>query len=102
MTAQDIQHREAVTASQQEAAFVAAYSRRRVWSRTDTGRWLNDRSEPLLAWLRRRSAQAPIHSRQVGYWLREFQRPLFDRAHARLAPLTDDAREKLFLDDLFK
>lgn len=95
-----------VTEPASEAArrehYLAAWERRKKWSRTDTARHLNDRSEPLLALYRRRQpAQVVGHSRQFGYWLKEHAPAVFDRAHARLAELPDDAaREALLPTDL--
>ena len=73
-----------------------AYARRRVWSRTDSARWLNDRSAPVLAILRRRAGAWPAHSRSLGFWLKENSPAVFATAHtALLAAKTDDARETL-------
>jgi hypothetical protein len=100
MTALELQKKDAADASLAEAKFVAAYARRRKWSRTDTTRWLYDRSEPLLAWLRRKARHAPSHSRQIGTWLKDNEVKTFDRAHARIAPLTDDERDHLLIETL--
>lgn len=73
-----------------------AYARRRVWSRTDTARWLCDRSAPVLALLRRRPGAWPAHSRSLGYWLKENAPDLFAAAHTALLAARDDtAREAL-------
>jgi hypothetical protein len=70
---------------------IDAWARRRPWTRTDTARHLNDRSEPLLAVLRRSHPQlAPSHTKQAGYWLKTHFPALFDRAHKRLAAAADD------------
>ena len=85
-----------------EAKGRAAYERRRAWTRTDTARWLNERSAPALAWLRRKPGAWPAHSRQIGYWVKENAPGYFDRAHARLTQITDDAaREAVLVPDLF-
>lgn len=78
-----------------------AYERRRKWSRTDTARWLNERSATVLAWLRRCPGEWPAHSRQVGYWVKEHAPAYFDRAHGRLAELDEEAREQVLLGELF-
>lgn len=71
---------------------VAAWERRRKWSRTDSARHLDERSEPLIALFRREHPGAQLqHTRRFGYWLREHAPILFDRAHARLASAPDDA-----------
>lgn len=81
--------------------FIRAYERRRVWSRTDSARWLSDRSAPLLATLRRRPGQWPSHSRMVGYWLKDNAPDLFNGAHALLLAAKDDtARDALLPTDL--
>jgi hypothetical protein len=83
--------------------FIRAYERRRTWSRTDSARWLSDRSAPLLAALRRRPGQWPSHSRMVGYWLKDNATAIFDAAHARLLAAKDDtARDALLPTDLIK
>jgi hypothetical protein len=76
-----------------EAKGRAAYERRRAWSRTDSARWLNDRSAPVLAYLRRLPGQWPAHSRQIGYWLKDERPEFFASLHARLAGLSAAARE---------
>lgn len=84
------------------ANLLTAWEKRRpAWTRTDTARHLNDRSEAILALLRRRPGQWPKHTHQVGYWLKEHAPALFDRAHATLAAATlDPARERLLPSDL--
>lgn len=77
---------------------IDAWVRRRPWTRTDTARHLNDRSEPLLAVIRRAHPQiAPAHTRQAGYWLKVNTPALFDRAHKRLAAATNDATRATIL-----
>lgn len=104
MTSAALQIREAQAASQHEAALVQAWSRRRPqWTRTDSARWLSERSEPLLAWLRRRSPRAPAHSRQMGYWLKENEPAIFDRAHTRLAACRQAAaRERMLIEEVLR
>lgn len=104
MTAQAIQLKEAQAATQHEAVLVRAWTKRRpAWTRTDTARWLNDRSEPLLAWLRRRSPHAPGHSRQMGYWVKENEPLIFERAHERLARCANQQdRETLLIDEVLR
>lgn len=79
-----------------------AWARRRKWSRTDTARHLNDRSEPLIAYFRRRQPSAIIpHCRQFGYWLKLHSPAAFDRAHQRLASAADDSvRDRLLPTEL--
>lgn len=101
MTAAAIQLKEARAATSQEAGLVLAWAKRRpAWTRTDSARWLNERSEPLLAWLRRRAGRAPAHSRQMGYWLKEERPDLFNPAHSRLAAARAADRETLRLDEV--
>lgn len=76
------------------AAGLGVWSRRRTWSRTDTARWLSERSEPVLALLRRRPGQWPKHTKQIGYWLREQAPNIFDRAHLALAALANDEQRE--------
>lgn len=104
MTAAAIQLKEAQAASLHEAVLVRAWSKRRPqWTRTDTARWLNDRSEPLLAWLRRRSPHAPSHSRQMGYWVKEEEPTIFARAHERLARCANsEDRDQLLIDEVLR
>lgn len=75
------------------AAKVASYAKARRWSRTDTARWLSDRSEAVLARLRRLGREGPAYSKQMGYWLKDEarDRSTFDRAHAALLTYPDDA-----------
>jgi len=75
----------------------AAWHGRARWSRTDSARYLNDRSEAFLALLRRRPGAWPRHTHQLGYWLRTHTPPVFDRAHAALARALDDAARKELL-----
>jgi hypothetical protein len=86
----------------QAQANIEAWARRRPWTRTDTARHLNDRSEPLLAVIRRAHPQiAAAHTRQAGYWLKVHAPALFDRAHKRLAAATnDDVRANILPTDL--
>jgi hypothetical protein len=78
------------------ASLRAAWEKRRSWSRTDTSRFLSDRSESLLALLRRRPGTWPKHTAQLGYWLRDHEPALFNRAHATLAGAPDDpTRDRL-------
>lgn len=85
-----------------EAVLVAAWSRRRpAWTRTDSARWVNDRSPGALAWLRRTAPrQAPAYSRHMGYWLKEHGQAAFSRIHQRLAAATAAAREGMTLEDV--
>lgn len=83
------------------AKAVQAWERRRpAWTRTDTVRWLNDRSALVLAWLRRTDPPAaPSHSASMGRWLKDNRPERFARAHARLlVPAHDQsARDRLTL-----
>lgn len=84
--------------SAREQRMAAAYQRRRKWTRTDTTRWLDARSEALLAWMRRHGPAAPRYSSKMGQWLKDNSPDhgaLYDRAHASLTALPDDpARER--------
>jgi len=81
----------------------ARWLRRKPWTRTETARWGNDRSEPLLALLRRRPGRWPDTSRNVGEWLKINATPVFDRIHARLGALpSDEAREALLPSDALR
>lgn len=104
MTSSALQLRDAQAATQHEAALVRAWDKRRPrWTRTDTARWLNDRSEPVLAWLRRRSPHAPGHSRQMGYWVKENEAAIFARAHERLARCANQQdRDQLLIDEVLR
>jgi hypothetical protein len=65
---------------------------RRVWSRTDTARWLNARSSGVLAYVRRFDPDgAPQHSKSMGRWLQAHAPTLFTRAHTRLTQPGFDA-----------
>lgn len=78
-------------------------SRRSAWSRTDTARWLNDRSPAVVAWLRRRTSTAPERSKQVGYWLKEFSPRTFDRAHTVLTAAPNaTTRDRLLPHEVIK
>lgn len=66
----------------------------RKWSRTDTERWISERSATGLALLRRRAGTWPAQAKQLGLWLRQHQPKVFDRAHAALAAAPDDARRE--------
>jgi hypothetical protein len=87
-----------------ELAQVASYQATRgAWSRSDSERWLDDRSEALVAWLRRKEpAFTHLHSRRAGRWLRSNRKAFFDRAHLKLAACETDeaAREKFTLWNL--
>lgn len=102
-TLAQVQTREIATAERATATGQALYAKRRTWSRTDTARWLNERSPAVLAWLRRRTGNWPAHSKQVGYWLKEYAPRAFDRAHERLAAGADDfARENMLPRETLK
>ena len=59
--------------------------RRPAWTRTDTMRWLNERSAGVLAWVRRRAPnQSPSHSQNMGRWLLDNLTNDFNRAHLKL------------------
>lgn len=89
-----LQRRDAVAATAHEGVLVRAWAKRRpAWTRTESARWLDARSEQVLAWLRRRTSRGPGHSRQMGYWLKDNEPAIFDRAHAHLAALTTRDRE---------
>lgn len=103
MTEAAIQLREAKEATGRETGLVLAWKKRRpAWTRTDSARWLNERSEPVLAWLRRHAGHAPAHSRQMGYWLKENMPVIFDRAHGRLAAGPAERRENLITSEILR
>jgi len=103
MTAHELALKTATAASRTEANYLAAWDRRRAWSRTETARWLNDRSETLLAWARRRIRTAPAFSRQLGYWLKDHEPAIFQRAHSRLAACANDEdRNQLVIDEVMR
>lgn len=95
--------RSAKTETVRETALVEAWAKRRKWSRTESARWLNDRSTQLLAYLRRRLSHAPSHSKQIGYWLKEYEPKLFDRAHDRLAAYKTEAdRDQVLIEEVLR
>lgn len=104
MTAAAIQLKEAGEATQHEAVLVQAWAKRRPkWTRTETARWLNERSAPLLAWLRRRAAVAPArHSEQLGYWVKEQAPDIFERAHVRLAEANNEERDVMHVEEVMR
>lgn len=66
--------------------------RRPDWTRSDSVRWLNERSSGVLAWVRRRDpARSPGHSNSMGRWLAEHWPVDFARAHERLAAAASEA-----------
>lgn len=79
------------------AALVSAWERRKTWSKTDSARFISERSEPLLALFRREHAEIRLlHTSRFGYWLREHAPAIFARAHSRLAAApNDEARNRL-------
>ena len=84
-----------------QIALATAWQKRRKWSRTDTQRFLDDRSEAVLAILRRRRGYCPLHSHAVGLWLRTSAPRIFNRAHTRLLAAPDDeARSRLLPTEL--
>lgn len=87
-------------AQELEASGLARWEKIRRWSRTDSARWVNDRSASVLAWLRRRSGEWPAHSAQMGYWLKENSPAIFDRIHTTLAGLSPESREQTLPGDL--
>ena len=88
--------------TQQRASQIATWEKTKPWTRTDTCRFLNERSAPLLALLRRIAPErAPSHSGQIGYWLKENATAAFNRAHERLTTAGDDStRDKLLPSEL--
>lgn len=75
--------------------------RRRVWSRTDSARFLSARSPTCWALIRRRPGNWPREPAQFGYWLQINEPKIFDRAHQKLAAArTAELREKLVPSDL--
>lgn len=97
-----VQARERDAAERASDAGLERWEKRRRWSRTDTARWLNERSAAVLAWLRRRPGTWPAHSKQVGYWLKEYTPRVFDRAHDRLAAGDDSVRENMLPREILK
>lgn len=88
--------REMVSKEQKLSDFgIAAYQRRRRWSKTDTARWLNDRHATVVAYLRRRGCGPVGNVTSVGFWLKEERHPeLFEQIHNRLLAMeNDEARE---------
>lgn len=84
---------------------LAQYAKRRRWSRTDSARWLDERSEAGLARLRRLGRECPQVSRRLGHWLKEDARDTqyFGHIHAALAALPNDtARECAHVLDILK
>jgi sugar (pentulose or hexulose) kinase len=83
-------------------ALEKAWASKERWSRTYSARFLNDRSEALIALFRRaHQGQLPRHTRQFGYWLKQHAPALFERAHVTLAACADDnQRERLLPTDL--
>lgn len=79
------------------AADLRGYEKRRKWTRTDSARWLNERSPEILAWLRRKPGAWPAEARQVGYWMKIYAQRHFDRAHARLLAGRDEASREAML-----
>ena len=56
------------------------------WTKSQSCRWLDERSEQVLAWVRRRDPErAPWHSHQMGRWLKDEMPSVFARAHLRLS-----------------
>lgn len=62
----------------------------RVWNKTATARWLNDRAPAVIAAARRVPGPFTPDVTQPGYWLKEHFPSLFARAHLRLAGLASD------------
>lgn len=89
-----------------ELHLAAAYQARRKWTRTDTTRWLDARSEALLAWMRRHGPAAPRYSAKMGQWLKDScpdHGILYQRAHTALTALPDDpARERTTILQIFR
>jgi len=83
-----------------EVSGILKWEKIKKWSRTDSARWVNDRSAAALAWLRRRAGQWPAHSAQMGYWLRDNNPALFDQIHTTLAGLSPEGREQSHPGDL--
>ncbi len=81
-----------------------AWGRRRpTWTRTDTARWLDDRSEPVVAWLRRHAARSPQRfCRQIGHYLRARDPERFRRAHTRLLRADAAGRERIALEEVLR
>lgn len=92
-------------ANRHTAQGLTQYARRRKWSRTDSARWLDERSEAGLARLRRLGRECPPVSKRLGHWLKEEARDqqYFSRVHAALADLhTDAAREVAHVLEIIK
>lgn len=78
-----------------------SYAKRRKWSRTDTARFLNDRSATCWALMRRRRGNWPREPGFFGRWLQVNEPKIFLRAHKLLASArTEQLREKLVPSDL--
>lgn len=93
----------ALPADLSAVGLVAWAKRRPAWTRTDTTRWLNERSASVLAWLRRSGADSPAHSSSIGQWLKDHQHPLYPRAHARLLACLEPAqREKISVPEVLR
>jgi hypothetical protein len=88
------------------AVGLALYEKRRPWSRTDSARWLDARSEAVLARLRRLDRECPPVSKlRMGHWLKEQARDqrCFARVHEALTALGNDvAREQALVLEILK
>ena len=91
-----------MTSEKKSKIMLESYAKRRPWSRTDTARWLSDRQEPVMAWLRLKGVQVPGGVRQVGYWMKDKTVAWFDRVHRRLAAMEEMQREKLRPGEVLK
>lgn len=86
-------------------AGLAKYERLRTWSRTDSARWLDARSEAVLARLRRLGRECPPVSKRAGHWLKEEARDprCFARVHEVLRAMPSDvAREQALVLEVLK
>jgi len=93
------------TAQLQSIRNQEAWARRRpAWTRNETARWLNERSETLLAYLRRKEpSSAPSHSKRMGWWVQTNRKPLFEHAHKKLfGCASPDQRERLGLLEVLR
>lgn len=89
MSAHDPKHSEAA-----EAAWARRKTWNETWTRSDTERWLDERSTDAAAWVRTIGITLARDPKQMGNWMRTRLPGNFDTAHTKLAARTHTLREK--------
>jgi hypothetical protein len=82
-------------------AWATRRTRDRIWTRTDTARWLDDRRDGCIAWAKHTlGLSLRYHPKYMGAWIQVRLGGSFDVAHAHLAEMTEERRAASLAKDV--